>query len=110
MKLLFDGSVPRPLALALSFAEPFTMRTVQDIRWTGTVNGLLLPLAAAEGFDALVTVDRGIEHQQNDSALPIPAIMMLAPGNRFAELQPFVPYVASLLSDPPENRTYYVPE
>ena len=77
--------------------------------WAGTANGLLLSLAAAEGFDALVTVNRGIEHQQNVSALPIPVIIMLAPRNRLAELQPLVPEVASLLSDPPENRIYRVP-
>ena len=45
-------------------------------------NGLLLRLAATEGFDALVTVDRGIEHQQSVSELPIPVIIILAPRNR----------------------------
>ena len=108
MKLLLDESAPR--RLALSFPESFTIRTVQDMGWAGTANGLLLSLAAAEGFDALVTVDRGIEHQQNVSTLPIPVIIMLAPRNRLAELQPLVPYVASLLSDPLENRIYRVPD
>ena len=65
MKLLFDESVPR--RLASSFPESFTVQTVQGMGWAGTANGLLLTLAAAEGFDALVTVDRGIEHQQNVS-------------------------------------------
>ena len=65
---------------------------------------------AAEGFDALVTVDRGIEHQQNVSELPIPVVIMLAHRNRLAELQPLVPYVASLFSDPLENRIYRVPD
>ena len=108
MKLLLDESVPR--RLALSFPESFTMRTVQDMGWAGTANGLLLSLAAAEGFDALVTVDRGIEHQQNVSKLPIPVIIMLAPRNRLAELQPLVPAVTNLLSAPLENRIYRVPD
>ena len=108
MKLLLDESVPR--RLALSFPESFIVRSVQDMGWAGTANGLLLSLAAAEGFDALITVDRGIEHQQNVSALPISVIIMLAPRNRLAELQPLVPYVASLLSDPLENRIYRVPD
>ena len=47
------------------------------------------------GLDALVTVNRGIEHQQNVSELPIPVIVMLAPRNRLAELQPLLPGVAS---------------
>ena len=108
MKLLLDESVPR--RLASSFPESFTMRTVQDMGWAGTANGLLLSLAAAEGFDALVTVDRGIEHQQNVSALAIPVIIMLAYRNRLADLQPLVPYVTTLLSDSLENRIYRVAE
>ena len=107
MKLLLDESVPR--RLAQSFPESFTPRTVQDMGWAGTANGLLLSLAAAEDFGALVTVDRGIEHQQNVSALPIPVIIMLAPRNRLAELQLLVPDLASLLSYPLENRIYRVP-
>ncbi len=59
MKSVPDASVPR--RLALSFPDSFMMRTVQDMGRTGTANGLLLSLSAAEGFDALVTVDRGIE-------------------------------------------------
>ena len=102
MKLLLDEAVPR--RLASSFPEPFTLRTVQEMGWAGTGNGLLLQLAAAEGFDALVTVDRGTEHQQNVSELPIPVIIMLARRNRLAELQPLVAWVANLLLDPLENR------
>ena len=106
MNLLLDESVPR--RLASSFPDSFTVRTVQDMGWAGTANGLLLTLAAAEGFDVLVTVDRGIEHQQNVSHLPIPVIVMLAFRNRLAELQPLVSSVTRLLSKPLENRFYRV--
>ena len=107
MKLLLDESVPR--RLALSFPESFTMRTVQDMGWAGTANGLLLSLAAAEGFNALVTVDRGIEHQQNVSELQIPVIIMRPPRSRLAGLQPLIPGVTTLLSLSVENRIYRVP-
>lgn len=107
MKLLLDESVPR--RIAQSFPEWVTLRTVQELGWAGTGNGLLLQLAATEGFDALVTVDRGIEHQQNVGELPIPVIVMLAPRNRLAELQPLVPQVARVISEPLENRIYRVP-
>ncbi len=108
MKLLLDESVPR--RLALSFPESFVLHTVQEMGWAGTANGLLLSLAAAEGFDALVTVDRGIEHQQNLSELPIPIIVMLAPRNRLVELQPLVPSVVDVLSGDPQRRIYRVPQ
>ncbi|MDE0045680.1 MAG: hypothetical protein OXU19_07425 [bacterium] len=106
MKVLPDESVPR--RLASFFPEPLTLRTVQEMGWAGTPNGLLLSRAAAENFKALVTVDRGIEHQQNISALPISIIIMLAPRNRLAELQPLVPKVVSLLSVCLEKRIYHV--
>ncbi len=107
-ELLPDEAEPK--RLALSFPESFTLRMVQDVDWAGTRNGLLPQRAAAEGFDAHVTVDRGIEHQQNVSEVPIPVVIMLAHRNRLAELQPLAPYVASLFSDPLENRIYRVPD
>ena len=68
MKLALDESVLR--RLASSFPTSFTVRTAQSMSWAGAGNGLLLSLAAGEDFDALLTVDRGIEHQQNVSDLP----------------------------------------
>ena len=47
MKLLLDESVPR--RIALSFPESVTLRTVQEMGWAGTGNGLLLQFAATEG-------------------------------------------------------------
>lgn len=107
MKLPLDESVPK--RLALSFPESFVLHTVQEMGWAGTANGLLLSLAAAEGFDALVTVDRGVEHQQNVSELPIPIIVMLAPRNRLAELKPLVPGVVNVLSGDLQRRICRVP-
>ena len=107
MKLLLDESVPR--RLALSFPESFTLHTVQEMGWAGTGNGLLLSLAASQGFDAFITVDRGIEHQQNANELPIPVVIMLAARNRLAELQPLVPRVMDVLSGDLQRRIYRVP-
>lgn len=106
MKLLLDESVPR--RLASSFPETFALHTVQDMGWAGTRNGLLLSLAANEEFDALITVDRGIEHQQNTSRLPLPVIIMLARRNRLAELQPLVPGVLEVISGPLQRQIYRI--
>ena len=107
MKLLLDESVPR--RLAASFPKSFTVYTVQQMGWGGTGNGLLLAMAAGEDFDAFITVDRGIEHQQNTSDLPLPVIIMLGVRNRLAELQPIVPDVMEVLSGHLQRRTYRVP-
>ena len=107
MKLLLDESVPK--RLAASFPASFTLRTVQEMGWAGTGNGLLLSLAANEGFEAMITVDRGIEHQQNLEALPIPVVIMLASRSRLTELQPLVPAAVDVLSGDLQRRFYRVP-
>jgi hypothetical protein len=40
------------------------VRTVSEMGWSGIKNGPLLHRAAQE-FDIFLTVDQGIEHQQN---------------------------------------------
>ena len=78
--------------------------------WAGTGNGTLLSLAADSGFDALLTVDRGFAHQQNQDDLPLPIVIMLAASNRPDELRPLVPEVIGVLSSTLQRRVYHVPE
>lgn len=106
MKLLLDESVPRRLKRA--FGSGFSVDTVQEMGWAGTRNGELLRRAADEGFLALLTVDRGIEHQQRVDALPIAVVVMVAYRIRFADLEPLVPEVQRLLGPSMERRFYRV--
>lgn len=106
MKLLLDESIPR--RLARSFPESFTVQTVRQMGWAGTGNGRLLSLAADHGFDALVTVDRGMEYQQNLRELPIPVIVILAHRNRLPDLQPLVPHVMEVLGEALEKAIYRI--
>ncbi|MYJ73235.1 MAG: hypothetical protein F4092_16015 [Rhodospirillaceae bacterium] len=104
MKLLLDEAVPR--RLASYFPKSFT---VHEMGWTGADNGLLLSLAAGREFTAVITVDRGIEHQQKADALPIPVVIMIAARNRLQDLQPLVPGVVAILSGGLQRRFYRVP-
>ncbi len=106
MKLLLDESAPK--RLASSFPERFYVRTVQQMGWAGSKNGELLVLAAASGFDALVTVDRGFEHEQNADDLPVPVVIVIAARNRLQELRPLVPGIVSVLSGNLRRRIYRV--
>lgn len=76
--------------------------------WAGTGNGALLALASDNGFDALLTVDRGFAHQQNLDDLPVPVVIMLAATNRPDELRPLVPGVIDILSGTLQRRVYHV--
>ncbi|MCY4462785.1 MAG: hypothetical protein OXC26_20670 [Albidovulum sp.] len=106
MKLLLDESVPR--RLSATFPEAFRVHKVPQMGWSGTGNGRLLRLAADHGFAALVTVDRGMAHEQNPGNLPVPVIIMLGVRNRLQELQPLVPQVIDILSRRPRKRIYHV--
>ena len=106
MRLLLDESVPR--RLGTSFPTAYEIRTVPQMGWAGTGNGALLRLAADRGFDALITVDRGITHEQNLNDLPISVVIMLAVRNRLEELRPLVPKVVGVLSGTLHKRVYHV--
>jgi hypothetical protein len=75
MRLLLDECVPKRLKRELHGHDT---KTVQDMDWAGIKNGALLRLADGQ-FDALLTVDQGIEYQQNLSGLRISVVIMTAP-------------------------------
>ncbi|OLC14373.1 MAG: hypothetical protein AUH29_10455 [Candidatus Rokubacteria bacterium 13_1_40CM_69_27] len=87
MRILLDESLPRPLARLLPEHE---VRTVAAMGWTGIRNSELLQLAAGE-FDAFLTADQNLGHQQNLSALPIAIVVLVAPTNRIEYLRPLIP-------------------
>ena len=106
-KLLLDEALPRPLAA--SFSSAFKVHTVQEMGWTGSHNGHLLKLAAKHGFDALLTVDQGFEHEQNPDTLPVPVIILIVVRNRLQDLQPLVPEVVTVLRQKLQRRIYRIP-
>ena len=105
MRPLLDESVPR--SLRTSFPAAFDVRTVPEMGWAGTGNGTLLGLAADSGFDALVTVDRGFAHQNQDD-LTFPVVIMLAASNRPDELRSLVPNVTEVLAGTLQRRVYHI--
>jgi hypothetical protein len=62
MKLLLDENLPKKLKLDFKDHEIYT---VTDKGWNGIKNGELLKLMLAENFDALLTFDKNLQHQQN---------------------------------------------
>ena len=93
MRILLDESLPRPLARLLPEHD---VRTVAAMGWAGKRNGELLQLAAAD-FDALLTADQNLEHQQNLGALPLAVIVLVAPTNRVESLRLLIPHLLETL-------------
>ena len=61
MRVLFDQGTPVPLRGSLTGHD---VRTAFEMGWSDMSNGDLLAAAEA-AFDALVTTDRNLRHQQN---------------------------------------------
>ena len=67
------------------------------MRWGGFRNGKLLANAAAEGFDVLLTVDAGIEYEQNPAALPCSVVIVGSESNAFEHIEPDIPAILDVL-------------
>lgn len=67
--------------------------------WNGIKNGRLLALAAGAGFDAMLTTDKSIEHQQNRANLPLAVIVLDVPSNDLPHLLPLVPSLLAVLAN-----------
>ena len=94
MRVLLDECVPRGLRADLAGHE---VTTVAEAGWAGVKNGELLKLAATR-FDVLLTVDRGLEHQQNFAGLTIAVVVIDAGSNDIMVLKPLMPAVRDALS------------
>src|SRR4051812_22602054 len=96
MKLLVDECLPVDFRLLITGHSVFT---VEYCGWKGTKNGRLLARAVADGFEAMVTSDAGIEREQNRASLPIPVIILHPHSNDMADLRPLVPSVLKALAN-----------
>ena len=74
MKLLFDQGTPVPLRNHLT---NHTVETAFEKGWSNLGNGDLLTRAEADGFDALITTDQNLRHQQNLTGRKISVVVLL---------------------------------
>lgn len=93
IRVLLDENLPRKLKSSLQA----DVSTVPECGWSGVTNGELLQLAALE-FDVLLTMDRGMEYQQNLSRLDLCLILISAASNDIDDLLPLVPEINASLS------------
>ena len=80
------------------FGEEHEVVTVRERGWGGKENGELIEDAQRE-FDALITMDQGIPHQQNLRGVDLTTLLLEAPSNRLADLSPLVEKVQAVLSE-----------
>jgi hypothetical protein len=95
MKVLLDECIPRKLSASLVGHE---CRTVPQEGFAGAKNGELLTLAEKCGFQIFLTIDRGLEHQQNLQARSIAVILIRATTGRLVELLPRAPEILKAIA------------
>lgn len=107
MKILFDENITRKLKTDLSVFEVWT---VSEMGWKGKKNGEELRKILAEGFEALITGDKNIEHQQNFRDYPIPFVILNTRFLSYKDLKPLAPQVTALLKNQPNAGINKIPE
>lgn len=78
------------------FGKGFDVTTVGLVGWKGIKNGKLLRLAEQE-FEAFLTMDKSIEHQQNWPLMNLRIVIISARSNRYPDIQPLIPAVEEAL-------------
>ena len=105
MRVLLDEQLDgrlKPL-----FDSSFEVVTVLERGWGSLKNGQLLRAAQAE-FDAMVTMDRGIPHQQNLREISLGIVIVRAYSNRRQDVAPFIPQVNAALRTIRPGEVVYV--
>ncbi len=95
MKILLDENLPTKVKY--DFGEGYEVSTVKDMNWLGKKNGELLGLAAFNGFDLFITLDKNLKNQQNLNKFILKFILLLAPDNKHQTLQQYIDKVKTLL-------------
>lgn len=85
MRLLLDECVPRKFKNVLAGHD---CRTVPDEGLAGKKNGELLALAKKAGFQVFLTLDRGLEFEQNLTQRAIAIILIRTKSSRLTDLLP----------------------
>ena len=94
MRVLLDEHLPLDLVRELHGHD---VQNVVGRGWAGVKNGDLLRLMRGD-YDALVTMDRSLEFQQDVSALPFGVVVVRAPSNRMLHLRPLVPAILDAIA------------
>jgi hypothetical protein len=93
MKILLDECLPRPLAAMLTGHE---VKTVRQMRWNGNENGALLRLIG-NYFDAFITVDKSVRHQQDLRHLKSAILVLHVKSNKLEDIVPHLPEILMAL-------------
>lgn len=94
MRVLIDECIDERLR---EYLPSHSCQTARYAGLAGLKNGDLLTAAENARFDVFLTVDQGIEYQQNLSGRTIAIVIFRTKSNRLADLLPHVPACLALM-------------
>jgi len=94
MRVLLDENLNWRLKHDLPGHE---VESVPMLGWAGIQNGTLLRKAVESGFDAIITMDSNMVHQQDLSIHAIAVVVLRARSNRLADTRPLMTAVLQAL-------------
>lgn len=106
MKILLDECLP------LGFRHSFPGHEVHTAQWAGLKgksNGELLRAAEDGSYDALVTIDKNLPHQQNLGDLKLSIVIVTAPTNQLEDLLPLSNQILEALETIERGQVVRVP-
>lgn len=95
MKMLLDENLP--FRLYKEFPPEYQVFSVKYMGWEGLKNGKLLQVMQAEKFDALITWDKKLAHQQNFEKYPITVFCFQTPTAKFDFLKTLIPQILAAI-------------
>lgn len=104
MRLLFDHNLPRKLT---KYLAPHEAILTQEEGWNDLGNGQLLA-AAQHTYDALLTMDSNLYHQQKVAQFDIAVIVLRAYNNKYETLSPLISDVLIQLETIEQGKVYYI--
>jgi hypothetical protein len=105
MKVLLDECVPRKFKRSL---PGHACQTVPEAGLAGQRNGALLLSAERPGFDVFLTVDKGLEFEQNVAVRRIAIAIVHSRSNRLADLAPYAAQWLAEISSAQPGRIHRV--
>jgi len=105
VRILLDEDVPRPLRRDLVGHD---ISTVVEMGWASIKNGVLLGLAVAAGFEALLTCDRNMQQQQHIPTVGLALVVLAVPDKKLDTIRPLVPAILAVLDANPRPGTLSV--
>ena len=105
MKLLLDENLPHQLRHEI---PNHACSTVAFMGWGGAENGAILTLAAAAGFEAILTKDANLQYEQNLVDLPIAVVVLYAASNDMDDIRLLIPRLLVALQNLPPRQITHV--